>query len=103
MAKDLMRRRVIVIFLILSVAVALAIRIPTTLGRAAQARPPAPSIPVSVATVSRADVPITLSALGAVTAFNTVTVRPWPSRRGDTRPPSRSCARWVVGGRRRSW
>jgi multidrug efflux system membrane fusion protein len=77
MAKQVMGRRVIVIVLILGVAIALAARIPTTLvGRAAQVRPAAPSIPVSVATVSRADVPITLSALGAVTAFNTVTVRP---------------------------
>ena len=76
-ATQVMGRRVIVIVLILGVAIALAARIPTTLvGRAAQVRPAAPSIPVSVVTVSRADVPITLSALGAVTAFNTVTVRP---------------------------
>jgi multidrug efflux system membrane fusion protein len=90
MAKQMRRRRVIVIVVILGVAIALAARIPTTaIGRvaarlspfgsahaAAQARQAAPSIPVSVATVSRADVPVTLSALGAVTAFNTVTVRP---------------------------
>jgi len=35
-----------------------------------------PSVPVSVATASRADVPVRLSALGSVVAFNTVTVRP---------------------------
>jgi membrane fusion protein, multidrug efflux system len=35
-----------------------------------------PTIPVAVATVSRADVPLRLTALGSVTAFNTVTVRP---------------------------
>jgi multidrug efflux system membrane fusion protein len=34
------------------------------------------AVPVAVATVSRADVPVRLSALGSVTAFNTVTVRP---------------------------
>jgi len=34
------------------------------------------SIPVSVAKVSKADLPIELSALGSVAAFNTVTVRP---------------------------
>jgi multidrug efflux system membrane fusion protein len=33
-------------------------------------------VPVAVATVSRADVPVRLSALGSVAAFNTVTVRP---------------------------
>src|SRR6476619_7192293 len=36
----------------------------------------AATVPVAIATVSRADVPIRLSALGSVTAFNTVTVRP---------------------------
>jgi multidrug efflux system membrane fusion protein len=35
-----------------------------------------PPVPVSVATASRADVPVRLSALGSVVAFNTVTVRP---------------------------
>jgi len=48
--------------------------------RTAQAAPArngtSPPVPVAVATVSRADVPIRLSALGSVTAFNTVTVRP---------------------------
>ena len=34
------------------------------------------AVPVAAATVSRADVPVRLSALGSVTAFNTVTVRP---------------------------
>jgi membrane fusion protein, multidrug efflux system len=73
------RRRIILIFIVIGVAITLAIRIPATrVGRAAEAspRPAAPSIPVAVATVSRADVPVRLSALGAVTAFNTVTVRP---------------------------
>ncbi len=79
MAKHVMSRRVIVIVLVLGVAVALGSRIPATrVSRAAAASPRAisPSVPVSVATVSHADVPVTLSALGAVTAFNTVTVRP---------------------------
>ena len=45
--------------------------------RAAPARGAAPpAVPVTAATVARADVPIRLSALGSVTAFNTVTVRP---------------------------
>jgi multidrug efflux system membrane fusion protein len=48
--------------------------------RTAQAAPArstaSPAVPVAVATVSRADVPIRLGALGSVTAFNTVTVRP---------------------------
>ena len=35
-----------------------------------------PAVPVSVATVTRTDLPIRLSALGSVVAFNTVTVRP---------------------------
>ena len=34
------------------------------------------ALPVSVATVSRIDLPVRLSALGSVVAFNTVTVRP---------------------------
>ncbi len=46
----------------------------------AQAAPPrtgAPAaVPVATAPVSRTDIPIRLSALGSVTAFNTVTVRP---------------------------
>ena len=33
-------------------------------------------VPVSVATASRTDLPVRLTALGSVTAFNTVTVRP---------------------------
>jgi multidrug efflux system membrane fusion protein len=35
-----------------------------------------PAVPVSVATVSRTDLPVRLAALGSVAAFNTVTVRP---------------------------
>jgi multidrug efflux system membrane fusion protein len=35
-----------------------------------------PALPVAVATASRADVPVRLTALGSVVAFNTVTVRP---------------------------
>jgi multidrug efflux system membrane fusion protein len=34
------------------------------------------ALPVAVATASRADVPVRLTALGSVVAFNTVTVRP---------------------------
>lgn len=44
---------------------------------AAPARSGAPApLPVAVANVSRTDVPVRLTALGSVTAFNTVTVRP---------------------------
>jgi membrane fusion protein, multidrug efflux system len=44
---------------------------------AARARSAAPAaVPVAVATAARADVPVRLSALGSVAAFNTVTVRP---------------------------
>jgi multidrug efflux system membrane fusion protein len=35
-----------------------------------------PAVPVSVATASRTDLPVRLTALGSVVAFNTVTVRP---------------------------
>ncbi len=35
-----------------------------------------PAVPVAVATVGRQDLPVRLSALGSVVAFNTVTVRP---------------------------
>jgi membrane fusion protein, multidrug efflux system len=67
------------------VATALAARFPSVAAklagvRTAQAAPArsatSTTVPVAVATVSRADVPIRLSALGSVTAFNTVTVRP---------------------------
>jgi multidrug efflux system membrane fusion protein len=40
------------------------------------ARPTPPAVPVAVAAASREDVPVRLDALGSVTAFNTVTVRP---------------------------
>jgi len=44
---------------------------------AAPARSGAPAaLPVAVANVSRTDVPVRLTALGSVAAFNTVTVRP---------------------------
>ena len=40
-------------------------------------RPGTPAaVPVAVATIAREDLPVRLSALGAVAAFNTVTVRP---------------------------
>jgi membrane fusion protein, multidrug efflux system len=46
-------------------------------GSAASAqRPASASVPVAVARISTADLPVKLSALGSVTAFNTVTVRP---------------------------
>src|ERR1700756_4664321 len=42
---------------------------------AATASPPSPAIPVSVAAAQRRDVPIYLTGLGTVQAFNTVTVK----------------------------
>ena len=42
---------------------------------AATASAPSPAIPVSVATAQRRDVPIYLTGLGTVQAFNTVTVK----------------------------
>ena len=45
---------------------------------AATAAAPAPAIPVSVATAQRRDVPIYLTGLGTVQAFNTVTVKTRP-------------------------
>src|SRR5438045_4473604 len=48
----------------------------TTKVAAATASAPSPAIPVSVATAQRRDVPIYLTGLGTVQAFNTVTVKP---------------------------
>jgi multidrug efflux system membrane fusion protein len=47
----------------------------TTKIAAAPAAAPSPAIPVSVATAQRRDVPIYLTGLGTVQAFNTVTVK----------------------------
>src|SRR6266513_3490498 len=47
----------------------------TTNAAAATASAPSPAIPVSVATAERRDVPIYLTGLGTVQAFNTVTVK----------------------------
>jgi multidrug efflux system membrane fusion protein len=44
-------------------------------GAAASVRPPTPAVPVLAGIATRADVPIYLSGLGTVQAFNTVTVR----------------------------
>ena len=59
---------------VLLCALILATRAPAAAPARASSTPAA--VPVAVATVSRADVPVRLSALGSVTAFNTVTVRP---------------------------
>jgi membrane fusion protein, multidrug efflux system len=69
-------RRIALIVLPLVVIGAVVLRT-SRLPAAAPARTTAPAaIPVAVATASRADMPLRLSALGSVTAFNTVTVRP---------------------------
>src|SRR5262245_29565309 len=90
MPKHWYRRRSVLILLVLVVIAPLVS--PTRAGRLlgaaaklagvqiAQAAPPhpasSPAVPVATATVSRTDIPIRLSALGSVVAFNTVTVRP---------------------------
>ncbi len=43
---------------------------------AAARRPPSPPVPVGVTAATHRDMPVHLSALGSVTPFNTVTVRP---------------------------
>jgi multidrug efflux system membrane fusion protein len=69
------RRTVIVLVgAVLLGALIPATRVPAAAPARASSTPP--PVPVAVATVSRADVPVRLSALGSVTAFNTVTVRP---------------------------
>jgi len=67
---------VFVAAVLLGVIVVVVLR--TARAAAAPARNSAASaaVPVTVATVSRADLPVRLTALGSVAAFNTVTVRP---------------------------
>jgi membrane fusion protein, multidrug efflux system len=62
---------------VLTIVVVGAIVVRTAMLPAAAATPPPapPVVPVSVATVSRMDVPVRLSALGSVVAFNTATIR----------------------------
>jgi multidrug efflux system membrane fusion protein len=50
-------------------------RATTSPAAASASSPPSPAIPVSVATAERRDVPIYLTGLGTVQAFNTVTVK----------------------------
>ena len=70
------RRRVIV-FVCAVLLGALFLRAPRSPAAAPAQAPSTPAgVPVAVATVSRTDVPVRLSALGSVVAFNTVTVRP---------------------------
>jgi membrane fusion protein, multidrug efflux system len=69
------RRRTALSLLALTIIGAVVFR--TSKPDAAPARTAAPfATPVAVATASRADIPVRLTALGSVTAFNTVTVRP---------------------------
>jgi membrane fusion protein, multidrug efflux system len=90
MAKHLSRRTTVTLLgLVAGVALATSVAAPRV-GRvvarllqvpsAAAAGPErgaaAAPVPVAAATVSRADLPVRLSALGSVAAFNTVTVRP---------------------------
>jgi membrane fusion protein, multidrug efflux system len=76
------RRAVVIAFGVVVTAAVVTTHLPAKLTgvRTAQAAPArstnSTAVPVAAATVARADVPIRLSALGSVTAFNTVTVRP---------------------------
>jgi len=76
------RRRWPFVLLLLAAAVASAViyqrtrtASPTTANSSGR-RPPNLTVPVGVAAASRQDVPVRISALGSVTPFNTVTVRP---------------------------
>lgn len=71
---SLRRRTAIVLVVVVLVGAVIAY---TSRQPAAAPRTVAPAaLPVAVATASRTDVPVRLSALGSVVAFNTVTVRP---------------------------
>ena len=76
MGGRLSRRTVmaIVAVALLGVVLVLTSRLPAAAPVRNASQPSA--VPVSVATVSRVDLPVRLSALGSVVAFNTVTVRP---------------------------
>jgi membrane fusion protein, multidrug efflux system len=91
MAKQLSRRTTVTLLgVVAGVAVAASVAAPRTsrfvarllqVPSADAAAAPARSagaapVPVAAATVSRADLPVKLTALGSVAAFNTVTVRP---------------------------
>src|ERR1051325_3998042 len=69
------RRIVVLCGLAAAVAVLLWMSTRPAAAPASRAASP-PRVPVTVATVSRADVPVHLSALGSVVPLNTVTVRP---------------------------
>ena len=75
------RRRWPFILLVLAAAVAGAViyqrsRTSQTAASSSGRRPQNQTVPVGVAAASRQDVPVRISALGSVAAFNTVTVRP---------------------------
>jgi multidrug efflux pump subunit AcrA (membrane-fusion protein) len=69
------RRTVLILFLLSVIGAVLFQTSRRPAAAPARASAP-PANPVSVATASDADIPIRLSALGSVTALNTVTVRP---------------------------
>ena len=75
------RRRWPFILLVLAAAVVSAViyqrtRTSQTAASSAGRRPQNQNVPVGVSAASRQDVPVRISALGSVTPFNTVTVRP---------------------------
>jgi multidrug efflux system membrane fusion protein len=72
------RRRIlaVVVSLVLIVGTVVVRQVLAASAPAGAARPANPATPVSVSTAVRQDVPVRLSALGSVAAFNTVTVRP---------------------------
>ena len=75
------RRRWPFVLLVLAAAVVSAViyqrtRTSQTAASSAGRRPQNQNVPVGVSAASRQDVPVRISALGSVTPFNTVTVRP---------------------------
>ena len=75
------RRRWPFVLLVLAAAVVSAViyqrtRTSPTAASSSGRRPQNQTVPVGVAAASRQDVPVRISALGSVTPFNTVTVRP---------------------------
>jgi multidrug efflux system membrane fusion protein len=74
-----LRRSRFAVVILLAVAVAAAYGLRASRSTAAspsRTRADSPAAPVGVASAERTDVPVRLGALGSVTAFNTVTVRP---------------------------
>jgi multidrug efflux system membrane fusion protein len=76
-ARIRLNRRTVTTFVVVALLGVVLVHTSRTPAAAPVRNPSAPpAVPVSVATASRTDLPIRLTALGSVVAFNTVTVRP---------------------------